>query len=499
MRPVTYPYTPPNTPRPRRDWRRQVAEAGFMSLQEWHRARQEAGFYERSRQSAQIDQQLMADQSSLTQQNMTRGSTSVRANKALVQKSSMIVSGKTKVKRKPSVNVPSKLRKQIKQVMVGASASGSYIILRSGYIGSVWGTFSSDVYQTDMGSASQRGFSFNGGNQVPGRTLFNCLTSRVIVTPFLPTPVLGSALNYFTPAKILDAASVLFNKKPASINPYGQTNNLSGTTNLVTGLPNNLKPGRLNINILSSSVMFTMKNVSNRVVSIDIWECTPTLKFQDTNVLENVVNNMRVHVENTNDEAFQYLVGPSSSVNSIEPYFNPQFDFMSIGKKYQGLKWTWKKRSMVMAPAETCVHEIKGPKGMLDYKQLLAQPLNDTGNPVNSVYKMNTLLKGFSVSVLMAVHGDQVSTDVGTGGRKQYSTNASLSMPVHVEVVESFNISVPEVAGFITNAGLAGATQQLNLRQPKKIIYDTREQSQTAYTVNNEEQPSTILTSSIQN
>lgn len=46
-------------------------------------------------------------------------------------------------------------------------------------------------------------------------------------------------------------------------------------------------------------------------------------------------------------------------------------------------------------------------------------------------------------------------------------------MPVAIELEESFTISVPEIAGFITGTTAVGQQQLLNLRKPKLVVWNT--------------------------
>lgn len=416
--------------------------------------------------------------------NMGKGNTQVKAQKKLVKRSSMVVTGKTKVKRVRAVKVPMRLRKQIKAVMSSGTAHGTYITNKSGFIGSVTGagTIGGGFSGDDLNKTQTQVF-FNGAGGLAGRTLFNQL---IDFRPGVQSQVVpNTGLNYFTPAKILDAASVLFNNKAINNNPYVQIDNLSTLFTSASGA-SSLDPGNLKINVKGCSVQFTMKNVSNRVASVDIWEMTPTLKFQNTNPLNDLVTTVQAWSEATSDTNFQYFLNGANNGNGM---FDPIIEMPSIAKKYMGYKFNWKKRSMVLAPDETCIHSIMGPKGIFDFKNIIKTNATSGGATPDS--DPDCLFKGWSVGVLISVAGDLVlPTAVSAGGRYLYNAVVgACGMPISVEVKETYRIAVPEVAGYVSVDAAPGVQQQLNLRKPKTIYVNQATIGNVAYTVSNEVNP----------
>jgi len=438
----------------------------------------------RIRQGQQIESQRFMDAS---QNKKMKGSTNSKAQKALVTRSSMAVSGKTKVKKTRRVKVPSRLAKQIKQVMSGTTARGQYVTIKSGFIGNVITTGVSPFFTAgdDMGK-TQMAIAFNRSGGLHGRTLFNQLFQYVPAASTAIVPATG--LNYFTPAKILDAASVLFNNKSPGANPYATTGNLSVLSNNATGAPA-VVPGQLKVNLLSSWVKFTLKNVSDRVVTVEAWECTPTLKFQNINPLATMVGQIESLSEVTTDTNFQYIFGGN---NSNQCFFDTAVDPFHIGKKHMGLKLAWKKRVMVLAPDETCVHSIKGPSGLMDFTKILNVQSNVAGTNPTASTDLNILLKNWSVGVVFGVSGDYVlptATATSAGKWVFSTTDGALSAPIAVEVQEGYRVAVPEIAGFITQNGIAGTSQQLNARKPKTIVWNQINTGAVAYRVSNEVNP----------
>jgi len=425
-------------------------------------------------------------------------------NKALTTRSSMKVTGKTKTKVSKTVAVPSRLRKQIKQVLVGQQATGQYETIKEGYVGAIFvadGIFALPLNGDDLGVSTQPAVFPTRNTQIPGRTLFNQLVTRNPAND--PAAVIaGTGMNYFTPAKFIDAASVLFNKKVLNRNPYLTTGNLSTVFATASGAPAVTNYGTLKINILKSYVTFSIKNLSNRVVTLEIWECMPTKMFQEANSLADLATTLSTLATSTTfDSSFDYADAGGSGVGQLKPentLFEIGLDPLEIAKRNFGYKWTWKKRLMILAPEETCIHSIRGPKGIFDFKKL-----NTTVNPdaPAQTFLENSLAKGFSVSCIFAVSGDQVLADRGQGGRKLFLGNGNtvLSCPVAVEVKEFYKVAVPEIAGFVTQDGADGETQMLNLRKQKHIIFSQKERGNNQYNVSNEVNPIAEGTPNAQN
>jgi len=407
-------------------------------------------------------------------------------NAKLVNRSAMSVFGKTKTKVTKTIAVPRLLRKQVKQILVGVQAQGSYTTIKEGYVGAIFtGAAVTPFVGDDLGVA-QNQVLFGPNTQPPGRTLFNQLVNR-LPSPTACSPVANTGLNYFTPAKILDAASVLFNQKTAAGNPYIQTGNLSTVADAGVGTPSTAQIGKLKINVLNSYVTFSIKNVSNRVVTMEIWECMPTQMFQESNPLVTLDSMLKSFNTENLDTSFEYADVNGANVNRA--LYETSLDPFAIAKRCHGFKFTWKKRVMILAPEETCIHSIRGPKGVFDFAKL-QRSTNTAPQPIGLVTQ-NCLFKGWSVGVVIACSGDQVLSDSGLGGRKLFlgGGNAVLSMPVCVEIKEHYKLAVPEVAGFITQTAPLGRGQPLNLRKHKEVYLSLKEAGNNNYNVSNEVNP----------
>lgn len=419
----------------------------------------------------------------------------------LVDKSSMKIKGKRKLKKLKNVKVSKALTKKIKKVISGTEATGSYTTVKGGFIGAVLNTPSvvnADPNRRALGNTVQTGGLAASAlvgpsvNEPAGsRTLWSALSEWVPTGNWQDTNLIaGTDFNYFTIEKILDAASVVFNRKPISQTPWNLANNLTTLFNPSTGLPIANQIGSLKIKIVNSWVQFTMRNMSGRIVHLDIFECTPRIKFTATPPLQALANTLESGAQNVQDvdlvqdANFRYY-NRLAPVSGVEGYkfgllTEGTIDPSQIAKQF-GWNFNVVKRQMVLQPYETCVHSIKGPTGELDWSKL---SLND----VDEV----AFLKGFSVGCFMAVRGDQALPTTVQPGSKYASAAAvpatdntyaaKMSMPIAIEIKENYSIKVPEVAGFVSAA--AGSRQQLNMRK-RKIVYAN-------YLDNNGVQPFTV-------
>lgn len=501
---------------------------GWMQNVDWdeftRRGRQEVrSRWNRWKQSHQIEAQERADNlargrrkgqkpgpksSKLAPKNSIMSNSN--PNNRLVNLSSMKVVGKVKVRRKKEVSVSKALRAKVKKVMEGVSAKGSYTTFKSGYIGMVTNANTSLTIAellTDQ-------MAILNAVCVLGPTYLNTSGSRTLWGG-LGQAKIGAGLNYtetkaqhdfnfFTIGKILDAASVCFNRKNISINPYLVTNNLSTVIAPLTGAPFTNTAGALKINVLNSFVQFTLKNVSARVLNLEIYECTPTLKFEDTPALTALANAVKATGNNMSDDAttvdasFRYwnLLTAADAAYAYASMFDHSLDVANIAKEF-GFNFNFRKRTMILQPGETCVHSIQGPKGMLDFSKMVEENVTKT-----------SLLKGFGVSCFMTVNGDMIMPKDPTGSVRLHrtfipaasSSTNQFSLPIAMEIKESISVSVPEIAGFIDQAGAAGSRQMLTQRK-KKIVYANFTEtngdmsSTTAYYVNNDQNPAAGMTS----
>ncbi|ALE29782.1 coat protein [Lake Sarah-associated circular virus-41] len=397
--------------------------------------------------------------------------------KKLVQRSAMTSKGKNKLKTYKPYKLSDKFVKSVKQVLQTTCSTGTYVTVRQGLVGTLMNTAASgSMIGNDLGQTGINQIWYPGSSNPAGsRTLFNALATLSDAAATDSTVVAQTGLNFFTPAKIIDAASVLFNNKGLG-DPYSSAGNLATEFTTADGsIPtSNTAAGALKINVLKSYVDFEMKNLSNRVAYVDIWECSPTLKFQNINPLQ--VLQQTAAVWDSTSTINRNITYATANANPNEIFLDSTVDGMGVLKKYAGLPMSWKKRSMVLAPDETCLHTVQGPKGILDWSKLVStQPsVAPATGQVN--INLNCLLKGFSVGCVISVRTDQVfqSGIPMYGAKKTYNDGANLRMavPVAIEMKESYKVAVPEVAGFVSRAVVGGSAQPLNLRKPRFVLWN---------------------------
>lgn len=406
----------------------------------------------------------------------------------LVDKSSMKIKGKRKLKKIKNIKVSRALTKKIKKVISGTEATGSYTTVKAGFVGCAWNTPSATNALPNqrvvgglpsVGNVTYASIVGPSVNEPAGsRTLWAMLSNWDPAAGYTPLTDLipGTDMNYFTIEKILDAASVCFNRKAISQTPWVTTNNLSTIFNVTNGLPTNTAPGPLKIKLVNSWVQFTLRNMSGRIAHLDIFECTPKHKFQTKPALQSMADTLEAGGQNVQDEnftqdaTFRYY-NRLADASGVQGYISGLLtegtvDPAMIANQF-GFNYKVVKRQMVLQPYETCIHSIKGPSAELDYSKMNVEQTAQVA-----------FLKGVSVSVFMSVRVDQALPTTQSSGAKYADTaavpagtdvySAQMSMPIAVEIKESYTVKVPEVAGFISAA--AGQRQQLNLRK-KKIVY----------------------------
>jgi len=392
-----------------------------------------------------------------------------------VDKSSMAISGKAKVKRRKTVKVSPYLKKAVSQVIAGKQATGFYRRSFSGMIGvanACSGGTDIEVTSNVYGTTQVSWYIPSSIKAAGQRNFFNSLVQSGLT--FDATILNNTDLNFFTPQKIWHAASVLFNNKQEFADPYSTTtNNLSPDFITNTGAPATGDPSNLKIDLKSSNVVLTLRNMSCRTVFVDIYECVSSLKFSDVNPLNEAI----ALAKNINDgttagtgvsSIVQYNDGTAERGNQSGLLWVTEgtVDGLSILKD-NGWKWKYKKHSMMMASSEICTHTVQGPSGMLDFQKLWDG---------NAGYKTKGL-KDWSKHLIIATRPDfclrtSLTDGINRGQRvtPQNSTKPrELFNQIAVEVSETFNIKVPEIAGFVRQVDTVNPqpAQPLNMKRKR--------------------------------
>lgn len=430
-------------------------------------------------------------------------------NKSAYRAAMSVYGKKPKVKKGKKVRVSRKFAQKVKKVNAGNVPYGDYTTVHCGYIGFVVPDTTAANTGVQFENYTAQDGSTQNGISWPGRdigTYARCCFGILASTGTSPLATLqGTEMLYFTPMKILNAASCLWNRKAPGVRNYATT-----AGNLVTGFRTDLgfvgvpqestgQNNSLKIEIVKSYVTWEMKNVSQRQVKVIIHELSPKQKFGDNMPLTEVSNLMNFEGDTPNqDQTYTFYNGAASSTISSGNYAftEPAFNLMKI----DGLQWKGLKREILIQPGETCKHSIQGPsRTTIDFSKFLDGALVTWG-------KIG--IKGYSVACMVEVMLDPqytaVANDVGYRPtfRQGAGTNKCLNDPIQITVTERFKLRCPNVVGFInpTLPVVVGTNQLLNLRK-KKIRIDNwsaaQGQSAVTYSSFNEEIPSSAIGGSV--
>lgn len=411
-------------------------------------------------------------------------------------------SKKTKgiVHRKRSVKVSRQLRKKIKKVMAGAEIKGTFTNTRQGTIG---------FAATSAAAIEYRQITRAGGYPFSVVSLKLPKVSGANVRflwsqPYGPKDAfdLGDDWQFFTPMKILDAASVLWNQKTINQDYTNQVGNLNTRRSFTTGTPiigTPADPGinGLKIHVMNAYVTMTIKNNTQRSMNIVVYKCVPTTKFPDVLALEAFHDAAQEEVDATNT-GLCAIQGPlASDIDNImiTPGIEPN-EFKSFRSS-----WKYTKVKINLSAGETTTCNFQGPKNyVLDYDKLKQGDQDVSG----FAYKQTTMNLIMSVSpdlefgtntdnAFNQVTGRWWQTELAAGG---------ITNPISIEWKETFRLACPDIVGFQSGpAGIGGNKQTLNLRIPRRAYGNFCDVSDNSvaptYTAHNEDNVAVPMDQSI--
>jgi len=427
-------------------------------------------------------------------------------------KAAMKSSGKIKLKRGKKVKVSSKLREKIKEVMKGASYSGHYNAIVQGTVGIA-------QYPGSAGPGAEFFCDANAFPSLSDPQMVYCIPRHQSDTQskwvywggFPQKDMSTDQLSYehmfehFSPMQYLDAASKMWNNKfgvaeswfaqsPANINLEAKRSDgtLTGgsstvSTHNVTGLK---------LNIVNSHVKYTLRNNSQRTMNIEIFHCTPKIKFPGTSALNDLYHTVQTELFGVTGAGIAATAANANRLSSLmtnktdqtgatitiadciqHPMFDPKDSL------FWSARWKYEKKTIRIAPGETCQHSIQGPKNvLLDFNKI--QTASFASNVANTTSSIPVWVKGYNVSVFMRIIPDMTSSadlaDNSATYRQTYNNSGNFAsiiancdgrkvvLPICCEVQYSYNIKCPDQQGFLQQAVSAGAVQNLNLKRPVK-------------------------------
>lgn len=372
---------------------------------------------------------------------------------------------KSIVHRKRKVHVSPRLRQKIKKVIKGQEIRGTYRTLRHGTIG----TYTTQGAIVEYITNSQGGYADAiACIKVPDDLPANCRWFWQQPNLGFNSRSNGGEFQFFTPMKILDAASILWNKKGINSDYTAQLDNFNSAHVVATGAP--VTSGTrfsmgivgLKIHVINSYVKMTMKNSTQRSFVIGMYKCVPTTAYPDTLPMDAFKSALEEEHDGANS-AIIAVSGPfADPVDNL--YVMPQVEPNQL-KSFRS-QWKYEKVNIKIAPGETTTLFCQGPKDYtIDFDKL---KFGDHDKQ-HFATKKTTMACMFSVMPDLVFATGNVEIDGSTG---RYIPSSlvlnSVGDPISIEYEETFHLGMPELAGFQETAADAGTAQQpLNNRLPR--------------------------------
>lgn len=383
------------------------------------------------------------------------------------------VTGRKKTKsivhRKKNVKVGRVLRKKIKKVIAGQEIKGMYTSTRQGTIGFTSRNDPAVEYRS-VTRAGGYNLSYSS-TKVP--TIAGANVRFWWSHPYSAKDAftIGDEWQFFTPMKVLDAASVLWNQKTISQDYTTQAGNLNTVRSYTTGAEYNpttlaMNVKGLKVHIMNAYVSMVIKNNTQRSMNIIVYKCVPTTKFPNRLALEAFVDAITFEIDNvTGNTGLCAITGPLADdidncviMPGVEPNHFKTFKSM----------WKYTKVKINLSAGEATTLNFQGPRNyVLDYDKL-KQGEDDQAHLAYKQTSMNVMM---SVSPDLEWADDQENSYSHTTGRwwQNILAENKISNPISVEWKEVYNLALPEIVGFQSGAAAtAGGKQTLNMRIPRR-------------------------------
>jgi len=246
--------------------------------------------------------------------------------------------------------------------------------------------------------------------------------------------------NMFDPFRVLDAASVLWNKKVPDLDH----NDTVG----------NFPQQNFNINVVSSYSKWHFKNNTQHTITLDIYECMtkgPRSLFSDPNPRDSFVTAV-------NDDTNNFIAIPS--INAYDGLTTLTVNHLGVKpgmtssfSKY----WKYTSREVILDPGQSFTHIVNGPKNTTyEFNKFYQEGIMFNYQPGKTV-SMMIIMKS---DLRAARNGD---ASVGTG---RYFTDEGKGRTVAIERYDHYVLGLPEQAGFTyPTSTTSGTVQALTLRK----------------------------------
>lgn len=434
------------------------------------------------------------------------GSSKLNMHNSQAGKASVRVKGKAKLaSTKRPVKVSRQLAKKVKKVMNGQDYRGTYITDKQMYIDfKTTNTNPTDGFADTKTSIGAYGpvvtNSFIPAG-MPGRVCQWWAAGQANGPGVVPP---GFDWTHFSPLKILDAASVLWNRKRRNADYSFGGGNFTVSADLSSGVPNsgtNILPDKKNfiIHVENAYAKFLVKNTSQRRMYLTFYHCVPKQKYALSTPLQAYKESIEQEIGGTSLANGGILEGKNAgegfSQQSANYFLNPSMEPNALPSFTNVYKY---QRVMInIGPGETHEHTIQGPKGYdLDFAKLWDAQLDKGG----FMYKNTT------IQTMVKMELDQVMAKTTNGpfyAPVSYPSTiptGDYQCPVAITLKENYTLRCPKISGFIQQAYVAGATQMLNLKKRSFAALNVGSTPSTGYAIQgvfDEEQPGTTIPTSL--
>lgn len=405
-------------------------------------------------------------------ETQTSGSSKLNMHNRQAGKASSSRKGKLKLtgKKKP-VKVSKELAKKVKKVIDGQDYRGTYLTDKQMYI--------------DYKSSSNAATSGYFDQKLPNIGAYSGCVSNTFIPIGMPGRVCqwwaagqanavgsvpaGYDWTHFSPLKILDAASVLWNRKRRNPDYSFGGGNFTVDARIATGVPDSgslTAPDKKNfkIHVENAYAKFQVKNITQRRIYLTFYHCTAKQKFASGTPLSiykdaiieelggaNLDNGGILEGKNAGESIEQqsanYILNPSMEPNALPAFTNV---------------YSYQKVIINIGPGETHEHTVQGPKGFdLDFAKLW-----DGGQD-----KGGFMYKACTVQTMVKMELDQVFAQTTSGpfyapvSYPSQLPTGNFQCPVAITLKENYTLRCPKISGFIKQAIVAGSTQMLNLKK----------------------------------
>jgi len=357
--------------------------------------------------------------------------------------------GKTRVgyKRKRVVKVSKGLRAKIQKVVDGGHYHGKYIAT---YYGAI---YSSDRSLNNGNPLKEGAYSefINLGEAGMGNITY---WSRPVVNASQYQE--GLDFNFFSPARVLDAASILWNSKTATQAYRVVTKNFT-SRHAETGVPFNRGAAGVKIFVKNSWVEFELVNASSqRCKEITLNICTPKVKWAEAGPVQ------------TFRDAYVNMQGDSTFVG------DGPCSFQMYPKRFKQFNIMWKVETVkfCIEAGQTIKYRLQGPKNTMYDFDKFNDPHFNTQHFVPPNYESTYQLpfKGLSRVCFFTYQNDLLVTNAGKVGTPY--PNYGETGPVGIRYTTGYSLTCPENAGFLRHDTPKESldTQQLNQKHDMLVV-----------------------------